>query len=243
MQLARRDRPSACTSSWAARPRSSCSTTPTSTPPSTEPSPASLINTGQDCTAATRAYVQRPLYDDFVARGRRPDGDGAPRADRTTRPPTRARWSRCAQRSRSPGSCERARGYGAKVVTRRSRSRRRAGRGRLLRAHPGRRCRPGLRDRPGGALRPGARGAARSTTTTRGCDWPTTRPTAWPPRCGHATCSGRCGPPARSRPACVWVNDHIPIISEMPHGGYKQSGFGKDMSTVLVRGVHATSST
>ncbi|MGP4110203.1 gamma-aminobutyraldehyde dehydrogenase [Streptomyces sp. 4N509B] len=30
---------------------------------------------------------------------------------------------------------------------------------------------------------------------------------------------------------CVWVNDHIPIISEMPHGGYKGSGFGKDMST------------
>ncbi|MFB9164885.1 gamma-aminobutyraldehyde dehydrogenase [Arthrobacter psychrochitiniphilus] len=29
---------------------------------------------------------------------------------------------------------------------------------------------------------------------------------------------------------CVWVNDHIPIISEMPHGGFKQSGFGKDMS-------------
>ena len=29
---------------------------------------------------------------------------------------------------------------------------------------------------------------------------------------------------------CVWVNDHIPIISEMPHGGYKASGYGKDMS-------------
>ena len=29
---------------------------------------------------------------------------------------------------------------------------------------------------------------------------------------------------------CVWVNDHIPIVSEMPHGGYKQSGYGKDMS-------------
>jgi betaine-aldehyde dehydrogenase len=29
---------------------------------------------------------------------------------------------------------------------------------------------------------------------------------------------------------CVWINDHIPIISEMPHGGYKQSGYGKDMS-------------
>jgi betaine-aldehyde dehydrogenase len=28
----------------------------------------------------------------------------------------------------------------------------------------------------------------------------------------------------------VWVNDHIPIASEMPHGGYKQSGYGKDLS-------------
>lgn len=28
----------------------------------------------------------------------------------------------------------------------------------------------------------------------------------------------------------VWVNDHLPIASEMPHGGLKQSGFGKDMS-------------
>jgi len=33
------------------------------------------------------------------------------------------------------------------------------------------------------------------------------------------------------RAGAVWVNDHIPIISEMPHGGMKQSGFGKDMST------------
>ena len=32
------------------------------------------------------------------------------------------------------------------------------------------------------------------------------------------------------RAGCVWVNDHIPIISEMPHGGYKDSGYGKDMS-------------
>jgi betaine-aldehyde dehydrogenase len=32
------------------------------------------------------------------------------------------------------------------------------------------------------------------------------------------------------RAGCVWINDHIPIVSEMPHGGYGQSGFGKDMS-------------
>ena len=29
---------------------------------------------------------------------------------------------------------------------------------------------------------------------------------------------------------CVWINEHIPIVSDMPHGGYKASGFGKDMS-------------
>ncbi len=29
----------------------------------------------------------------------------------------------------------------------------------------------------------------------------------------------------------VWINDHIPLVSEMPHGGYKQSGYGKDLSS------------
>jgi len=28
----------------------------------------------------------------------------------------------------------------------------------------------------------------------------------------------------------VWINAHIPLVNEMPHGGYKQSGYGKDMS-------------
>jgi betaine-aldehyde dehydrogenase len=29
----------------------------------------------------------------------------------------------------------------------------------------------------------------------------------------------------------VWVNDHLPLGSETPHGGFKQSGFGKDLGT------------
>jgi betaine-aldehyde dehydrogenase len=29
---------------------------------------------------------------------------------------------------------------------------------------------------------------------------------------------------------CVWVNTHIPIVAEMPHGGFKHSGYGKDIS-------------
>jgi betaine-aldehyde dehydrogenase len=32
----------------------------------------------------------------------------------------------------------------------------------------------------------------------------------------------------------VWVNDHLPITSETPHGGFKQSGFGKDLSAEAV---------
>ena len=28
----------------------------------------------------------------------------------------------------------------------------------------------------------------------------------------------------------VWINNHIPLVSEMPHGGFKQSGYGKDLS-------------
>jgi len=29
---------------------------------------------------------------------------------------------------------------------------------------------------------------------------------------------------------CVWINTHIPMVAEMPHGGYKKSGYGKDLS-------------
>ena len=61
--------------------------------------------------------------------------------------------------------------------------------------------------------------------------------------------AGGVGLDARRRPrpergaqlqfGTVWINDHLlPITSEMPHGGYKQSGYGKDMSVVLDGGVH-----
>jgi betaine-aldehyde dehydrogenase len=29
---------------------------------------------------------------------------------------------------------------------------------------------------------------------------------------------------------CVWVNCHIPLVAEMPHGGFGRSGYGKDLS-------------
>jgi betaine-aldehyde dehydrogenase len=29
---------------------------------------------------------------------------------------------------------------------------------------------------------------------------------------------------------CVWINTHIPLVAEMPHGGFRHSGYGKDLS-------------
>jgi betaine-aldehyde dehydrogenase len=38
----------------------------------------------------------------------------------------------------------------------------------------------------------------------------------------------------------VWINDHLPLTSETPHGGFKQSGFGKDLSAEAVRDYQIT---
>ena len=224
-------RSSACTSSSAARRRSWCSTTPTSRRRCTAPSPASLINTGQDCTAATRAYVQRPLYDAFVDRVADADGRG-PARDPTMDPATdQGPLVSERQRDHVAGFVDRAVTAGAKVVVGGRAPARRPGQGLVLRADA---VVDAAQDSPRSCrTRSSGRcwSCCRSTPTTRGCGWPTTRRTAWPPRPGPATSSAPCAPAAEIRAGCVWVNDHIPIISEMPHGGYKQSGFGKDMST------------
>jgi betaine-aldehyde dehydrogenase/aminobutyraldehyde dehydrogenase len=39
---------------------------------------------------------------------------------------------------------------------------------------------------------------------------------------------------AQLRFGTVWINDHIPLVSEMPHGGFKHSGYGKDMSMYAI---------
>jgi betaine-aldehyde dehydrogenase len=187
----------------------------------------SLINAGQDCTAATRAVVHRSIHDEFV----RGVADlfaqvriGATDDEATDLGPLSSR----AHQDKVAGMVDRARGY-AKVVT--------GGRA------------------PGGDL---GRGAYYEPTLV--ADVPLDSEiwtdevfgpvlvvvpfddddeairlandteyglaaSAWTTntyRAGRATREIRAG--------CVWVNDHIPIISEMPHGGYKHSGFGKDMS-------------
>ncbi|MGI5136539.1 MULTISPECIES: gamma-aminobutyraldehyde dehydrogenase [unclassified Streptomyces] len=187
----------------------------------------SLINTGQDCTAATRAYVQRPLYEEFVRRTAALMETvrlGDPFAPGTDLGPLISH----VQRDRVAGFVDRARAY-ARVVT--------GG------------------EVPDGDLKDGAyyrptlvTDAAQDSEIVQseifgpvlvvlpfdsdddGIRLANDTPyglaaSAWSRdvyRANRATREIKAG--------CVWVNDHIPIISEMPHGGYRASGFGKDMS-------------
>ncbi len=188
---------------------------------------ASLINTGQDCTAATRAVVHRSVLEEFV-RGVA-DLFAAVRMGPTSDPATDlGPLSSRPHLEKVAGMVERARGY-AKVVT-------------------------------GGAMPTGelARGCYYEPTlvTDVPLDSELWTDEVFGPvlvvvpfddddeaiRLANDTEYGlaasawtrdtyRAGRASREiRAGCVWVNDHIPIISEMPHGGYKHSGFGKDMS-------------
>ncbi len=187
-----------------------------------------LINSGQDCTAATRAYVQRPLYDAFVAGVAdlmRTVRVGDPTDPSTDQGPLVSH----AHRDRVAGYVDRARGYGAKVVV--------GGQA------------------PGGALAVGAYyeptlvvDAAQDSEIVQqelfgpvlvvlpfdaddeGIRLANDTPfglaaSAWTRDVVRAMRASR-----EIQAGCVWVNDHIPIVSDMPHGGYKASGFGKDMS-------------
>ena len=40
---------------------------------------------------------------------------------------------------------------------------------------------------------------------------------------------------ARLQYGCTWINTHFMLVSEMPHGGLKRSGYGKDLSCTRSR--------
>ncbi|MER5641559.1 gamma-aminobutyraldehyde dehydrogenase [Kitasatospora sp. NPDC002227] len=194
---------------------------------------ASLINSGQDCTAATRAYVQRPLYEAFVAAVAElfaairlgdplnPQTDLGPLVSYT-------------HRDRVAGFVERARGYGATVVT--------GGQAPTL-GHDGTDLSKGAYYLPTlitgvdqtsevvqGEIFGPVLVALPFDSDEEGLRLANDTPyglaaSAWTRDVHRSLRATR-----EIQAGCVWVNDHIPIISEMPHGGYKSSGYGKDMS-------------
>ncbi len=186
---------------------------------------ASLINSGQDCTAATRAIVARDLYDDFVA-GVAEVMSGVVVGDPHDPDTDLGPLISTAHRDKVAGIVARAPGEGGRVVT-----------GGTAPDLPGSFYRPTLIadvDERSEAYRGEIFGpvlTARSFTddddalrqandTEYGL-----AASAWTRDVYRAQRASR-----EIKAGCVWINDHIPIISEMPHGGVGASGFGKDMS-------------
>ena len=185
----------------------------------------SLINTGQDCTAATRAIVARDLYDDFVAgvaevMSKMVVGD--PQDPDTDLGPLIS----MAHRAKVAGMVERAPGQGGRVVT-----------GGSAPDLPGSFYRPTLVadvDEASEIYRDEIFGPVLTVRSFTDDDDALRQAndtafglaaSAWTRDVYRAQRASR-----EINAGCVWINDHIPIISEMPHGGVGASGFGKDMS-------------
>lgn len=185
----------------------------------------SLINTGQDCTAATRAIVARDLYDDFVAGVGEVMSQvvvGDPQDPDTDLGPLIS----AAHRAKVAGMVERAPGQGGRVVT-----------GGVAPDLPGSFYRPTLIadvDEQSEIYRDEIFGPVLTVRSFTDDDDALRQAndtkyglaaSAWTRDVYRAQRASR-----EINAGCVWINDHIPIISEMPHGGFGASGFGKDMS-------------
>lgn len=189
-----------------------------------------LINGGQDCTAATRAIVHTSLHDAFVERV------AALMNDVVIGPPTDAATDlgsliSVAHRDRVAGMVDRAREAGVRVVC-----------GGAVPDGSGDRAstayyRPTLLTdvtREHEVWREEIFGpvlvAVPFDTDEEAIDLANDTPYGLAASAWTTSTKRTLAASARIEAGCVWINEHIPIVSDMPHGGYKASGFGKDMS-------------
>jgi betaine-aldehyde dehydrogenase len=188
-----------------------------------------LINSGQDCTAATRAIVHRSIYQEFVDKLAKrfrdirlglQDDDGADLGSLVS----------LKHREHVAGMIERARGYATVITGGEVPSEGVLARGAfypptlIIDAAPDSEI---VKDEVFGPVLvvlpfdDDDEAIRLANDTVYGL-----AASAWTSSVRRALRATR-----EINAGCVWVNDHIPMSSEMPHGGFKQSGFGKDMSS------------